>query len=175
MLAALFLLANAATGTPHIDTSPELGKAEARCRPGESGPALLIDVTGFKDRKGRIKAELYPANDADFLADDNILIMAGKTFRRVEVDVPQQGPVELCMRIPGPGTYSLSVLHDRDSNHKFGLTVDGVGFAGNPKLHWRQPHAGEARLVAGPGITRVPIALNYWRGFGLGVLHHPGD
>lgn len=41
-------------------TTPDLGKAGAACRPGESGPALIVVVDGLRDRKGLLKLELYP-------------------------------------------------------------------------------------------------------------------
>lgn len=154
-----------------VDSGPELGKAEGRCRPGEQGPAFLVTVDGLKDRKGNLKLEVYPSNDEDFLQDDNILINAGKTFRRVEVPVPAGTP-ELCVRIPGPGAYSLTVLHDRDSNRKLGLTVDGVGLSANPKLGLSKPKAAKTRVMAGAGLTRIRIVMNYRRGlFSFGPLH----
>jgi uncharacterized protein (DUF2141 family) len=150
---------------------PWLGVAEGRCRPGESGPAFMIDVTGLKDRKGLIRAELYPANDRDFLADDNILIAAGKPFRRVERLVPQSGPVELCIRAPAPGTYALSLLHDRDGNRKFGLSTDGIAFPGNPRIGLGKPRASEASAEVGTGIRRVTVRMNYRRGlFSFGPI-----
>ena len=165
------LFADAAQAQPYLPSTPDLGKAEAACRPNETGPAVLVLVTGLKDREGRIKAELYPANDADFLADDNVLIMAGKAFRRVEMPVPPSGPVQLCLRIPAPGAYALTVLHDRDANRKFGLATDGVGFSGNPKLGLSKPRAASARFVAGGGLTPVTVRMNYRRGlFGFGPL-----
>ncbi len=157
-------------------SSPELGKAEGRCRVNEPGPALLVDVTGLKDRKGLIKLEVYPANDDDFLADDDDLVNAGKTFRRVEQPLNAAGPVTLCVRVPGPGTYSIVVLHDRDANHKFGWWGDGVGFAGNPRLGWHKPSAEATRITTGSGITRTTIVMNYRHGLGEAPLHHPrGD
>lgn len=146
-----------------IASSPDLGKAEGQCRANEQGPAFLVDVAGLKDRTGNLKLELYPANDEDFLADDNILISAGKTFRRVEMPVPQSGPVQLCVRAPRAGTYSLSLLHDRDSNRKMGLSVDGIGFPGNPKLCWGKPNAKEASAAAGNGPTRISVTMQYRR------------
>ncbi|MFT3965458.1 MAG: DUF2141 domain-containing protein [Sphingobium sp.] len=146
-----------------LQSSPDLGKAEGQCRPNEQGPAFLVDVTGLKDRKGNLKLELYPANDKDFLADDNVLLNAGKAFRRVEVAVPQSGPVQLCIRAPGAGTYALSLLHDRDSNRKMGLSVDGIGFPTNPKLCWGQPKANDARATVGNGLTRVAVTMQYRR------------
>ncbi|MBS0476117.1 MAG: DUF2141 domain-containing protein [Proteobacteria bacterium] len=150
---------------PSIPSTPDLGKAEGRCRAGESGPALLVDVEGLKDRKGNLKLEVYPSNDDDFLADDNVLVSAGKTFRRVEVPVPASGEVQVCVRIPGPGSYSISLLHDRDANRKFGLSVDGIGFSGNPRLGVRKPKAAATRLaVNSSGMSRTTIVMNYRTG-----------
>jgi uncharacterized protein (DUF2141 family) len=145
-------------------SSPDLGKAEGQCRASETGPALLIGVGGLKDRAGRLKLEVYPSNDTDFLQDDNILINEGKTFRRVEVSIPQSGAIELCIRIPGPGVYSVSLLHDRDANRKFSLSTDGIGFTGNPKLGWSKPKAVPTRINAGGGVTRSTIIMNYRTG-----------
>lgn len=147
-----------------IPSTPDLGKAEARCRPGEAGPALLIAIEGLKDRRGNIKLEIYPSNDEDFLRDDNALVYYGKTFRRVEEAVPQTGPVVICARIPGPGAYSVIVLHDRDGNRKFGMSVDGVGFTANPRLGWSKPKAAATRINAGAALTRTTVIMNYRNG-----------
>ncbi len=157
-----------------VPSSPDLGKAEGLCRVGETGPALLIAIDGLKDRQGSLKLEVYPSNDADFLQDDNLLINAGKTFRRVEQPVPSSGPVTLCIRIPGPGAYSVSLLHDRDMNRKFGWTIDGIGFSGNPRLGWSKPHAAITRIMAAAGVTRTAIVLNYKRGLGVAPLRQAG-
>ena len=154
-----------------VSSSPDLGTAEGRCRPGESGPSLLITFAGLKDRKGRVKAELYPPRDDDFLEDDNVLVNAGKTFRRVEMDVSPSGPVVLCVRAPSAGTYTLSLLHDRDSNRKFGLSVDGIGFPGDPKLGWSKPKAKSAMVQVGNGPTPVTVTMQYRHGlFSFGPL-----
>lgn len=157
---ALALLAAAALPR----STPSLGMAEGRCRPNEPGPAFVVTLAGLKDRAGLARVELYPANDADFLADDNVLIGHGKVFRRAEIKVPQSGPVELCIRAPAPGAYALLVLHDRDGNRKFGLSVDGIGFPGDPRLGWSKPKAAQATARAGEGITHVTVRMNYRRG-----------
>lgn len=148
-----------------IGSYPSLGMAEGRCRPGETGPSFIINVVGLKDRGGTIKVELYPATDADFLADDNKLIAAGKAFRRQVIDVPKQGPVSLCIRAPGAGAWALSLLHDRDNNRKFGLSIDGTGFPANPdKLGPVKPKVALGRTVARAGPTPITVRMLYRRG-----------
>lgn len=154
-----------------IPSSPDLGKKEGQCRRGETGPAFLVDIEGLKDRAGRLKLEVYPAVEGEFLADDNVLVAAGKTFRRVEIAVPRSGAVRMCVRVPGPGRYAVSVLHDRNGDRHFNLSKDGVGFAGNPHLGMRQPKASAASAIAGPGLTTIAIMMNYRRGlFSFGPL-----
>ena len=150
-----------------IPSSPDLGMAEGRCRSGELGPSFLVRVEGLKDRTGKLKLEVYPANNADFLEDDNILISAGKTFRRVEQSVPASGLVQLCVRVPVAGSYAVSLLHDRDGNRRFGWRIDGIGFAGNPTLGWSKPEASEASAVARSGPTQIEIVMNYRRGLSM--------
>ncbi|MGN6496426.1 MAG: DUF2141 domain-containing protein [Tsuneonella sp.] len=164
-LVLLPLLAAAA-----IPSTPDLGKAEGQCRPGETGPSFLVSAIGLKDRTGRLKLEVYPANDRDFLADDNVLVAERRTFRRVETDVPGSGIPQLCIRVPGPGVYAVVLLHDRDGNRKFGWRTDGIGFAGNPRLGWSRPPAARASARAGDGPTRIRIVLNYHRGLGMRPL-----
>ena len=163
----LVLLLAPVPAMAQVPSSPSLGIAEGRCRRDEAGPSLMITVTGLKDRQGTLKAELYPANDQDFLADDNILINAGKTFRRVVVDVPSGGPVRLCVRAPGPGPYGLTILHDRNGDRRFDKSYDGdgLGFGGNPTgLGPFKPKIAIGRVVVGVGPTPMTVRLLYRRG-----------
>lgn len=172
-LPMLSLLAMPLLVAATIPSTPDLGKAEGRCRTNERGPSFLVSVVGLKDRTGKLKLEVYPANDEDFLADDNILISAEKTFRRVEVNVPQSGAVNLCVRVPSAGRYAVILLHDRNSNRKFDWRRDGIGFAGNPEVGRSQPNAAQSSTAAGTGPTRTTIVLNYFRGLG-GMKPLPG-
>ncbi len=159
LLPAMFFLLTAA----FIPSSPELGTAEAVCRPGETGPALMVEIAGLKDHTGRLKIEVYPGTEDDFLADDNKLLMAGKVFRRVDEPMPAGTP-HVCVRLPGPGRVAVSVLHDRDSNHRFNWQHDGAGFSENPHLGFSKPSAKSVAFYAGPGITPVRVIMNYRTG-----------
>ena len=154
-----------------LRSTPDLGMANARCRPGETGPALRVTVTGLKDRQGVLKLEVYPANDKDFLEDDNKLIEAGKVFRRIIETVPASGEARLCVRVPEPGLYAVSILHDRNNNRKFDLSKDGVGFTRNPKLGLSKPEASSVAISIGRGIDKEIVVMNYRRGlFSFGPL-----
>ena len=173
LLAAMLLGAGAASA---LTSSPQLGIAEGRCASGESGPSFLVGVIGLKDRTGRLRLEVYPDNDRDFLADDNVLIVARKTFARVEEPVPPSGSVSLCIRVPHAGPYSVALIHDRNGDRKFTVSTDGVGFAGNPKIGWSQPKAAAARAYARDRPTPLQIRLNYRRGlFAFGPVAGSGE
>lgn len=167
-IAAVLALPGAAIGLP-VPPKSERGKAGAACRPGESGPAARVTLTGLKDRRGRIRLELYPANDRDFLAPDRDLIAAGKAFRRIEQAVPAGDSATLCIRAPRAGRYALSVLHDRDGDGKFGFLRDGVGFSNNPRLKRAKPKAATVALDIG-GVASTTIVMNYRKGLAFGPI-----
>ncbi|WP_420138997.1 DUF2141 domain-containing protein [Sphingomonas sp.] len=156
----LLLLAAAAS-------APPLGVAAGTCHADAGETQIRVDVQGLKDRAGRLRLELYPPNDSDFLADDTILIKAGKSFARVDLPTPPAGPVNLCIRAPEPGRYAIVLLHDRNSNHRFDFAGDGIGFAGNPRLGWSRPRATAATVTAGAGHTDITIVLNYLHGLSM--------
>lgn len=153
-----------------LASTPQLGLAAGACRPDEPGPAIVATIDGLIDRKGLLRLELYPAVQGEFLADDNVLIAAGKAFARVNEPVSQGSPVTLCIRAPKPGRYALALLHDRDGDHRFGYRTDGIGFPGNPAIGWSQPAAAAAALEVGPGITRTRITVNYLHGLHMRPL-----
>jgi len=153
-----------------LASNPILGVAEGTCRPSEPGPAFDVAVEGLKDARGVLRLELYPAEDTDFLADDNVLIMAGKAFARVVVPAAGPRPIRMCIRAPRPGRYALSLLHDRNGDRKLDPSSDGIGFANDPRLGWSKPKAEAASAVVGVGIANLSIRLNYMRGFAMRPL-----
>lgn len=138
---------------------------DAACT-GGAGSSIRVNVVGLKDRSGRLKLELYPANEADFLKDDRDLLKEGKVFRRIWAPTPQSGAVNLCIRAPGPGRYALLVTHDRDGKNKFNFWQDGAGFVSAQHLGRSRPNVNQAVINVGPNGTSVTIRLQYLRGLG---------
>jgi uncharacterized protein (DUF2141 family) len=139
----------------------------ASCASGSTAPAVLVYYDGLKDRKGKLRLELFPDNDTDFLADDFVLTKAGKAFRRIELTTPQSGVVALCLRAPKAGRYTMAMIHDRDNLRKFSFSVDGAGFPGNPKLGWSKPKAAKAMVNIGNGVTVLRVRMRYFSGLGF--------
>ncbi len=153
------------------------GHARARAGGGglgacaaDQGPAIEVHVVGLKDRKGRLKLELYPGTEADFLKDDRDLAAQGKFFRRLWADTPASGDVVLCIAPPHPGRYGLFFTHDRDGKNKFSVWSDGAGVVSNKRLGSSKPKLAASEIVVGDGVTAITIRAQYLRsifsGFG---------
>jgi len=135
-----------------------------------TAPSILVSVTGFKDRTGNVRVELYPAVDGDFLAPRGRLREEGKTFLRLDNPAPAEGDARVCVPLPAAGDYAIAVLHDRNANSKLDVFSDGFGFANNPKLGFSKPDVAEATVSAGEGETQLTVVLNYWNGLGARPL-----
>ena len=147
-----------------------IGSDAAACNNGQ-GPAIRVNVVGLKDRTGRLKLELYPANETDFLRDDHDLEREGKTFRRIWAPMPASGPVALCIKVPQPGRYAIFFTHDRDGRNKFDFWKDGAGLPSNARLGRARPKVGQAIVEVGRGVTTTNIQAQYLRGLaGFGPL-----
>jgi uncharacterized protein (DUF2141 family) len=142
------------------------------CAQGAKGPAVLVTVTGFKDRKGQTRFELYAAIDGEFLTNTKKLVEAGKVFERVDVPTAAEGDMSVCLPVREPGTYAVVVLHDRNANGKLDVfSGDGAGFSRNPKLHLAKPKVDEVAFVIGREVKAVTVILNYHTGlFSVGPI-----
>ena len=151
--------------SPLAAIAQTIGEDAAICNAGH-GPAIQANIIGLKDRAGEVKLELYPANEADFLRDDYLLIKEHKTFRRVTALTPKAGAVSICIRVPGPGRYAILFTHNRDSKSKFDFWTDGAGFPGSQRMGRSKPRLAQALIDVGPGITTTSIRAQYLRGLG---------
>lgn len=130
------------------------------------GPRLQVNVVGLKDYTGRLKLELYPGTEADFLKDDRDLKAQGKPFRRVWSTPPASGTVTLCIRAPGPGQWAVLFTHDRDGKNKFNFWQDGAGFPSNQRLGRSRPKVRQALVNIPASGGQITIRAQYLKGLG---------
>jgi uncharacterized protein (DUF2141 family) len=140
-----------------------VGEDAAACAAGNVA-ALRVNVAGIKDRIGRLKLELYPAIEGDFLRDDHALVKEGKLFHRSFAQTPRSGNIVLCIKAPRPGRYALFLTHDRDGANKFNFWKDGAGVPSNRKLGRSRPKLSDGIVTVGPNATTITIQMQYLRG-----------
>lgn len=135
---------------------------------GQQGVPIQVSLTGLKDRKGRLKLDLYPASEADFLRPGADLLREGKVYRRVFAVPPASGPVTLCIAAPAAGRYAMVFTHDRDGkgDDSFSIWSDGAGYVGAQKMGRGKPRLAPSIVEVGPGGAQVTIRVQYLRGIG---------
>lgn len=130
------------------------------------GPALEIEVEGLKDRIGMLVAELYPANETDFLDDAEDLVKSGKTFRRITIPISPTDPPRLCVIAPAAGTYALIIIHNRDGKDKFSISKDGVALPAARSIGRSRPKVQQATIFVGNTPRSVAVRMQYLNGLG---------
>ena len=130
----------------------------ARCADPAGGPAVLVDVRGFKAATGRLRVQSYRATPDAWLAK-------GAWLARVDTPVRvTNNAMRVCLPLPQPGRFGIAVRHDRDGNGKTDISKDGGGFSNNPAIsifNLGKPSVDKAAFQAGPGVTRITITLKY--------------
>jgi uncharacterized protein (DUF2141 family) len=154
--AAPFAPAGAAVLGPHADA----------CAAGK--PAMLVRIQGLKSRTGILRVQSYGGDPAHYFDK-------GSYIERVEVRTPAGGPIEVCMPVPHPGLYAISVRHDANGNGSVDIGNDGGGFSGNPSVSLfdamfkRKPSPAQVQVRVA-GLTPVPVTLNYVHGTSVGPI-----
>ena len=135
-----------------------LGPDAAACR--GSGPALLVNVNGFKARTGNIRVNVYGSDASRFLA-------RGQYVRQINVRVTGSGAMPICVALPRAGQYAVAVRHDVDGDGND--WSDGGGFSRNPRLSLTslRPRYQNVAFNVGRAVQNVNVVLNYR--FGLTV------
>ena len=123
MSMALLLLAAAAG--PALRSTPDLGKAEGRCRVDERGPAFIVEVAGLKDRAGLLKLEVYPPDEDDFLAE--FAKRGVRTARVINITPPTATHTLRFAQADAPTQRALTALKDKLPGEKgFGPCSSGA-------------------------------------------------
>jgi uncharacterized protein (DUF2141 family) len=144
--------------------APALAQAgdAAACRSGggPTGSAILVNVSGFRERAGNLRVNVYGSNPSRFLA-------RGQYIRQVNVPATGNGPVRVCVAVPGPGRYAVAVRHDHDGDGND--WQDGGGFSRNPRVSLMslRPSYDNVAFNVGRGVAGVNITLLYRYGLSI--------
>jgi uncharacterized protein (DUF2141 family) len=152
---------------PAVGRAAPVGPFANVCAAGD--PAMLVHVTGFKAHTGVLRVQSY-GGDPDHYFDK------GSYLRRIDVRVPPAGgALDVCVPVPAPGRYAISVKHDVDGSGKTDRS-DGGGMSGNPHLSLfdlmfrRKPSSDEVAVQVPHGVRVVPVTLNYLSGGSFGPV-----
>lgn len=136
----------------------------ALCAAGAGQPAALLRITGFKDRRGKLRIQSYTDNQQD-------LLEKGKYINRILAPMTASDDVMICMPLPKPGRYVMFIVHDRNADDSMGAS-DGAAFSNNPRLRFGfpkppKPSAMEASFEVKSGVTLLDIRMNYLSGLSI--------
>lgn len=129
-----------------------------QCAP-DKGPAVRVVVSGLESSDGNLFVRAYPARSSDWLQSKRYVM-------RVDAR-PQKGSVVVCVPLPATGDYAIAVQHDVNGNRSTDISTDGAGMSNNPGIRKilgvvpRPPGLDKVRFTAGPGVTRMTIAMQY--------------
>lgn len=143
-----------------------LGPHPEDCAGGK--PAMLVRIQGLKSRTGILRVQSYGGDPKHYFDK-------GTYIERVEIHTPPSGPIDVCMPVPRPGTYAVSVRHDANGNGSTDIGSDGGGFSGNPNISLfdamfkRKPSPVQVEVHVA-GLTTVPVRLNYVHGTTVGPI-----
>ncbi len=138
--------------------APATSRAQATCQGDPSDTKLHVIVQGVKSDDGLMTATLYGDDPGKFLKGAGEL----KVWRE-----PAKAPVtEMCVWLPGPGTYGVAIYHDAKQAMHFtrgplGMPNQGYGFSRNPHLFLGPPALRAVSFPAAAGDTTVLINLRY--------------
>jgi uncharacterized protein (DUF2141 family) len=143
---------------PAAEAEAALGPDAASCRNGAGEPAVLVNVSGFKNRAGRLRVQLYGSNPAHFLAK-------GRKLRRIDLPVTPAGEMRVCIAVPKAGHYAIAVRHDANNNRDSDWN-DGAAFSRNPKISLfdLKPKYAEVSIPVGNSVKPIDVVLNYRQG-----------
>ena len=157
MLAALVIVGASFSSALAYAQRQVIDNDMARCAVG-SGPAILVEVSGFEAATGTVRVQSYPATSSAWLEK-------GAWINRIETPVrPVNGKMRFCVPLPATGRYGIAVRHDLNGNGKTDLSRDGGGFSNNPKasiFNLGKPSADKAAVPVGNAPVSISIALQY--------------
>jgi len=158
LVSAIACGALCAVSTPSLAYAGQIVPNDMSKCYSNSGPAILVEISGFKTGEGKIRVQSYRATKAEWLEK-------GRWLTRIEKEVkPVNGVMQFCMPVPAPGNYGIAVRHDTTGNGKTDIWKDGGGFSNNPKaniFNLGKPPVDKVAIDVGRHPTSIAIRLQY--------------
>jgi uncharacterized protein (DUF2141 family) len=120
--------------------------------------SLVVHVTGFRNSKGLLGAELFTSSNG--WPED-----VDKSFRHASFPIEGNHATARFDHVPA-GKYGVVVLHDENENKKldrnvFDIPKEGFGFANNPRVFLAAPPIEKATIAVTCPVTTTDIRLIY--------------
>ena len=127
------------------------------CENAPTGTRLNIVIDDVRSAKGQISASIYPDIPAVFLQKNGAI--------KVWYEPPKTPSTEMCIWIPGPGTYAVVAYQDINRNrqwdHNFLKGVEPIGFSNNPFLSFAKPSFDSVKFHVKAAETTIHIRLHH--------------
>lgn len=161
-LACALVLSGLALRPAPASAEDERRTPDQACLPGQ--PSLTVEVSGFSNDRGTVRAQIYGPGGARFLDK-------GQWAMRIEQVRHGPGPMRFCFPIAQPGDYAVAVRHDANANGKSDWN-DGGGFTRNPHLSLLhlKPAFGQSAVSVKDRAVRMPVVMQYRSGLSIGPL-----
>jgi uncharacterized protein (DUF2141 family) len=151
--------------TPERTVPPPLASAltllaALAAEPAASGQRVTVDVTGFRNRDGRLQCSLFAGPDG--FPDHP---EAAAAVQRAPIAEGLTASLAFAGLVPGE--YAVGCMHDENANGKFdqglfGIPKEGYGFSNNNLHALRAPDWEESRFTVAPGKDVVlEVRLKY--------------
>ncbi len=132
--------------------------AQSACLGEPTATKLHVLVEGVRSPMGVMTLTLYGDDAGKFLKHNGEL----KVWRQ-DARMPV---TDMCLYLPGPGTYVVAIYHDtkrvyRFTQGAFGIPTQDFGFSRNPRLFLGPPSLNATKFQAAEGETTIHVRLKY--------------
>lgn len=124
---------------------------------GTQGPAVWITINGIKESRGTLRIQSYRGIEAEWMKK-------GRWLNRIELPA-RAGQMNVCMPVPGSGTYAIAIRHDINENGNTDLREDGGGMSNNPSINifnLGKPSYKKTAFTVDAGVKPITINMRYW-------------
>jgi uncharacterized protein (DUF2141 family) len=119
--------------------------------------SVLVTISGIRSAKGLLTVDLHGSNHPE------LFLKKGSKLLRLWVPAVK-GEAQVCVPVPEPGLYAVSVFQDRDMNFKFnkglfGLPAEPYGVTNDPPMNFGPPSFEDSAFRVERPLTPATITI----------------